>query len=573
MTENAPSQRWQSRVGGAVVIAATFLFLLATNASLAIVWDEGYTLGREARIRAWFRALADPARFAASWQPPREELVQSGRLDLPPPAPAEIDTRAKLFDRRALDWFWPFSREEPHGHPPFYAIVGLAGDLLVPTLEQLPRARLGPMLAFSLAAGALFTFVAGRYGLWAASLAAGAWTLQPQLFGHAHYAAYDALLTSLWLGAILAFTKAAEPLGSGPPPRSPRWPWVVLFGVLAGCAADTKLTGWFLPLPFFVWTILYRDRRAFLTLLVGGVIAVVILYVFNPPFWNAPIAGIERFFQSNLSRARTTRIPVLFLGEVVDTPRDSLPWYNTLAWTLFVTPVGFLAFALVGIARALKRFRTEPFGILALGHWAFLLLLRALPHTPGHDGVRQFLAAFGCLALVAGLGASSTLARFGRFAKLAIVAAILEGAVSVAVMMPVPLSYYSPFVGGLPGATALGMEPTYYWDALSPAALDWLNEHTAPHEKVKFATEPTSWLYLRQTGRLRPNVFYRERGVYAWYVVQNRPGGMTPMDHDLVRSAKPAFVVSKLGVPLIWIFPFRDVEAWIRAQPSGGVSP
>ena len=33
-------------------------------------------------------------------------------------------------------------------------------------------------------------------------------------------------------------------------------------------------------------------------------------------------------------------------------------------------------------------------------------------------------------------------------------------------MMPVPLSYFSPIVGGLPGATALGMEPTYYWDGL-----------------------------------------------------------------------------------------------------------
>ena len=37
-------------------------------------------------------------------------------------------------------------------------------------------------------------------------------------------------------------------------------------------------------------------------------------------------------------------------------------------------------------------------------------------------------------------------------------------------MMPVPLSYYSPLIGGLPGAAAIGMEPTFYWD--SPAAGD-----------------------------------------------------------------------------------------------------
>jgi hypothetical protein len=566
----SPSQRWQFRLGGALVFAGTFVLLITTSPFLSIVWDEGYTLGREARIRAWFRALTDPAPFAATWQPPTQELVQPDRLALAPPSPSDIDTRAKLFDSRTLDWFWPFGREEPHGHPPFYAIVGLIGDFVAPSLADLPRARIGPMLAFSIAACALFAFVARRYGVWAAALAAGAWTFQPQLFGHAHYAAYDALLTSLWLGAILAFARAVEPSSLA---RSPQWLWVIIFGIVAGWAADTKLTGWFLPIPFIVWTVLYRDRRGLLTLLVGGLIALLTLYVFNPPWWNAPIAGIERFLQSNLSRGRTIPIPVLFLGRVIDTPRDSLPWYNTLAWTLFVTPVGFLAFALAGAARAVKRFRTEPFGILALGHWVFLLLLRALPHTPGHDGVRQFLAAFGCLALLAGLGAASALERFGRVAKMAIVAAIAEGLVSVAIMMPVPLSYYSPIVGGLSGATALGMEPTYYWDGLSPEALDWLNQNTAADEKVKFATEPTSWLYLRQVGKLRPNVFPRERGRYVWYVLQNRPGAMTPLDHALVQSAKPAFVVSKLGVPLVWIFPFADVEAWSRTQRATGGAP
>ena len=39
---------------------------------------------------------------------------------------------------RALAWFWPFAREEPHGHPPFYAIVGLLGDVFVPSWDLLP---------------------------------------------------------------------------------------------------------------------------------------------------------------------------------------------------------------------------------------------------------------------------------------------------------------------------------------------------------------------------------------------------------------------------------------------------
>ncbi len=288
----------------------------------------------------------------------------------------------------------------------------------------------------------------------------------------------------------------------------------------------------------------------------------------------------------------------MFLGRVYRTPVESLPWYNTLVWTLFVTPVGFLAFALAGVVRALAaiprgnwggvpRVRSsEPvsamsartgsadgtrgtqngeyasewydrLAVLAVGHWAFLLLLRALPHTPGHDAERQILPAFGCLALVAGLGASWVVAKWGRGGRILVVAAILEGALSVAVMMPVPLSYYSPLVGGLPGAAALGMEPTYYWDALDDDALTWLNTHTPPGRSVLFATNPTSWLYLRDQARLKVPLAPFEAGEPLWYVVQNRPGALRPSERELHRAARAALcdpVEARrspgLGVPL-----------------------
>jgi 4-amino-4-deoxy-L-arabinose transferase-like glycosyltransferase len=534
--------------------------MLATEPRLAIVWDEGYTLGREARLRLWVRALADPARFAASWTPPAEELVQ--QVGAPAPRRDQVDTRGKLlFDPAVLAWFWPFAREEPHGHPPFYALVGLAGDVLTPWHSDLSRARLGPILAFSLTAGALFGFVARRYGRWAAAAAAGAWVFQPNLFAHGHYATYDALLSCLWLGAVMAFANAVEGAGA-----RPRWRWVVVLGVLAGCAADTKLTGWLLPLPFLVWTVLYRSKNGLLALLACGAIALAVLFLLNPPWWTEPIAGPGRFFASNLSRGDTIRIKTLFLGRVVSTPDGSLPWYNTLAWTILVTPVGFLVLALVGVGRALRRARVEPLGLLAVGHWSFLLLLRALPHTPGHDGVRQFLPAFGLLALVAGLGAATALERLGAWGRGAVAAALVEGVVSVALMMPVPLSYYSPVVGGLPGATALGMEPTYYWDALTPEALAWLKNNTRPGEKVRFATYPTAWLYLAREGRLPRAFLPGDPGVWTWYVVQNRPGAFSPIDRALAERGVPAYTVSKGGVPLLWVFPYDQVQALLAPQ-------
>ncbi len=542
-----------------LLTAATVAVMLASEPRLSMVWDEGYTLGREARLRAWSLALEDPSKFAEHWSPPLEELVQ--QTGAPAPGRAQVGTyKSLLTDPEVLAWFWPFAREEPHGHPPFYALVGLVGDMIAPSWAELPRARLGPILLFGATAGVLFAFVAARWGYWPGWLAWGAWIGQPRLFAHGHYAAYDAILTCLWVLSILAFARAVE-RGPDEATRGPRWGWVLVFGLILGAAADTKLTGWFLPLPYFAWSILTKSRRGLVALVAGGIVALAVLYLLNPPWWTEPLTGLARFLRSNLTRAKTIPIPVLFFGQVVNTPRESLPWWNTLAWTVLVVPAGFLMFAVAGAARGLLRRRLEPIGLLALGHWLFLLFLRALPHTPGHDGVRQFLPAFGVLALVAGLGAASVIERLGRWGRVLIAAALLEGLASVVLMMPVPLSYYSPLVGGLPGATRLGMEPTYYWDALDRGTLDWLDVNTPPNGKIRFATFPTSWLYLRQTRQIRHGILPTDPGAWSWYVVQNRPGAFSKLDRMLIEAAKPAHVVEKWGVPLVWVFDYADVDA------------
>lgn len=560
---------------GLLVFALTALVLIGTENRLAIVWDEGYTLGRETRVRWWFQALADPARFARDWRPPSLELVQSDRQAPTPPRADQIDTRAKLFDREVLAWFWPFAREEPHGHPPFYAIVGLVGDLIVHHWKPLPRARLGPILLFSAAAGGLASWLTLRWGIASGLTSALAWILQPHLFAHAHYATYDAILTALWALAILAFDRACLDVQGNRLSR-PRWGWLVLFGVLVGCAANTKFTGWFLPLPFLVWCAIYRSRAGWITLLVGGLVGLVVLVALNPAFWSDPFDAVTRFLRSNLTRGRTIPIPVLYLGQTYRTPVESLPWSNTLVWTLFVTPLGFLILGAIGIARAVGRSRCihqrpcDPLGLLVLGNWAFLMVLRALPHTPGHDGVRLFLPAFGMLAMLAGLAVALPLTTTDasvtrdpswlRLLRWIGLLAAAEAAVGLALVMPTPLSYYSPAVGGTSGAQRLGMEPTFAWDALSDEARDWLNRHTVPTERVVFATFPTSWLYLKQTGGLTCALAPIDPGLDRWYVLQNRPGAFSPLDRALARSGQAAFTVAARGVPLLWIFPFSEVE-------------
>jgi len=555
--------RWKGILAAAAVGLATLVVMLASEPRLAIVWDEGYTLGREARLRAWFRALRDPSAFAASWTPPGQELVQ--QVGAPPPRPDQVDSLGELlFDPKVLAYFWPFAREEPHGHPPFYALLGLIGDVIAPGMAELSRARLGPILLFSLTSAFLFRFASRRWGVWAAAASAGAWVLQPNLFGHGHYAAYDGPLSALWLLAIFAFAAAVEPAEDGPPGR--RFPWgpTIALGVVLGCAMADKLTGWFLPLPFLALAALYRRRRGFEVLALGLAIGLAVLFLLNPPWWTEPVAGLARFFRSNLTRGETIPIPVMFLGKVYRTPVESLPWYNTIAWTVLVTPIGFLALALAGAYRAVARWKAEPIVLLILGHWLFLLALRAMPHTPGHDGVRLFLPAFGVLALLAGPGLAQVRGWLGKGAGWVASASLLEGAASILLMMPTPLAYYSPLVGGLPGAARLGMEPTYYWDALDADARAWLRERTEPGRTIQFATFPTSWLYLRERGELPRRLAPIDRGVPQWYVLQNRPGAWNPWDRVLTARAKPAYVVTRLGVPLVWIYPDEAVREAAR---------
>jgi hypothetical protein len=181
------------------------------------------------------------------------------------------------------------------------------------------------------------------------------------------------------------------------------------------------------------------------------------------------------------------------------------------------------------------------------------------------------------LALLGGLGARSLLDAWGRWAKAAIAAAWLEGILSIAVMMPVPLSYFSPVVGGLSGATAMGMEPTYYWDAFGPHARRWLAENTPPGRTVVFAWFTPSFRYLRHTGELPCGITPLDRGQPLWYVLQNRSGAFTDTHHALVARSQAAFTVTKLGVPLVWIFPYSEYQRWYRqrtpeaspARPSG----
>ena len=518
--------------------------LLATSARMAIVWDEGDTIVRaeQAAGRLGWQPAAEPR----TDKPHRTAHAEDGS---PPPTVAD----------------WPYTTVH-EGHPPLAGIVIALGTRLAPAwLDPLTRARFGPILLFSLAAAAMYYRLLGDYGVRAVGIMAVAALLtMPRMFAHAHYATLDGPVTACWLLAWAAFAPACRDLR-----------WTPVFGLALGLALSAKFSGWLAIAPFAAWTVLYRDWRGLRALAVGVPIAVALFVLVNPPLWDQPLAGLRTFFELNLHRADRPGLNVTtwFFGHMYDLDHP-LPWYNSLVWTaITVTPI-VLLLGMVGIVASVRRWRTDRASMLLVLNWATLVVVRALPNAPPHDAERLILPSFAFFAALVGVGIGRGLYRdtlleprkipAQGWAKVAMVIALAAASFDTVGYFPYELSYYSRLVGGLRGATALGLEPTYYWDALDDETLAWLAEHTASDEKVAFqAAPPRNLVLLKRWGRLErlPD----EPGRFRWYVVQRRPSAWQPADRWLIEHEQPVYQRTLAGVPLLEVYDYRQHERAVQA--------
>jgi hypothetical protein len=236
-----------------------------------------------------------------------------------------------------------------------------------------------------------------------------------------------------------------------------------------------------------------------------------------------------------------------------------------------------------------RRMLPDPACALVLGNWALLLIVRALPGAPPHDGIRLLLPSFAFLAILAASGATGLRARIrSRAAGWGAVALLLAGSASSVVWyFPQCLSYYNLVAGGVRGALEMGMEPAYWWDGLDREALTWLRANTREGEKIAFSRISEANLRLLVGwGELPRGAQPSAPGEYRWYVLQHRQSAMTQADHELLR-APPAFLRTirpsdrgigawRLDVPLVLVYPFSDLQEIARRRapaPRGPVSP
>ncbi len=447
------------------VFGATLALAVGMAADLGIVWDEPFFWRKEDRLGEWAGLLAGTAPQRAY------ALSAKGRAE-----------------------YFPYCIRTPDENPPVYAEAGWLGWRLTHHwLGELRGRRFASCVFFAAVAAGVF-HLARRWGRSAAATAWGAWVLNPRIFAEGRFGCIDMTMAGLWFLGAWAFFRAAE-TGRG------RW----LPGPLLGLAMMSKFTA-VLALPAQMLWCVWQRRPLVKTWLWLAALMPLAMVAVHPAWWDDPERGFRTAIEVHRGRHLTQRVPTYYLGQVYD---HSLPWHNTLVLAAACVPPCWVALAAAGIAACLWRRGRDALVAWALCHWLALMLMRATPLAPGHDGLRQLLACFPFFAVLAGFGAGALARRAPRLAGWGVGLALLAGAQSCLRSRPHELSYYSEAVGGLPGARKLGLETTYWWDAADRSLLAWLNATPAPAARIgvssRFLRVFEEWQRL---GELRPDLMF-----------------------------------------------------------------
>jgi len=236
----------------------------------------------------------------------------------------------------------------------------------------------------------------------------------------------------------------------------------------------------------------------------------------------------------------------------------------------------------MNLAGAMACARTHPSTVIWPLSFLTLMIVRALPNAPGHDVERLLLPSLTSLAVLAGLGGEWLVRKLRqtRFAFLpyALVAgAVAESLVGFIEYYPYNLSYYNFAIGGLPGATRKGFEPTYYWDTLGPEFERWARaqaERDSGLLELRFPFDELSVFYLREWGELPAGLRIAglEPTERPWYVVQRSPGAYAAWDKLLEREGRPAFTISRQGIDLLRVYSSEEAVRAFEAS-VGELSP
>jgi 4-amino-4-deoxy-L-arabinose transferase-like glycosyltransferase len=449
-------------------------------------------------------------------------------------------------------------------HPPLGRwLLGLASTLGEPfefflggsDPYSVHAGRLAPATAFALLVGLVALAAGRRHGRSAAIAAGFALLVMPRVFAHAHLAALDTFLCLFWTLALLQADRAL----------STRRPITAMAcaGLFWGLALLTKIHAWLLPPIVLAWAIrkigLARSIPAVVSWTVSGLVVFV--------------AGWPWLWYHSLDRAwgylvgtslQRVSLHVQYFGRVF--ADREVPWHYPWFYFAVTVPVGLHLLGLVGLVRGWNERRGDGFPLLLLAAILLFLVLFST-NVAVYDGERLFLVAFPLWAVLIGTGFATAWSASARSAwsRRALVGLLLAQGYGVVALHPFGLSYFNAAVGGLPGASRLGLELTYWGDAVDRVLLDELARRARPGDSA--AVAPTLH-HLQAAATFTPELLAKPValvdesavGRSNWVVLYRRTAYWKPEAAD-ISGTRPVFLRKRQGVWLSGLWQRPDTKS------------
>jgi 4-amino-4-deoxy-L-arabinose transferase-like glycosyltransferase len=487
----------------------------------------------------------------------------------------------RFFDRKVVERVFRDNAE----HPPLGRwLLGIASTLGEPfeviwkgpdpTGQYVLAGRLAPAASFAALVG-LVTLVAGRrWGPSSGVAAACALLAMPRVFAHAHLAALDTFLSLFWTVALVAGERSL---------RSPRlFRAMAVAGALWALALLTKIHAWFLLPILGFWAFLkLPPRRALAAMAIWALIGITLFWLGWPWLWYDPLGRIQAYWGTGVARPT---IMVQYFGRVI-ADRD-VPWHYPWLYFVVTVPLGLQLLGVIGIARAWRNHSADAFPLLLAGTIAVFLILFST-RVPIYDGERLFLHVFPAWSLLIGLGFQTLWNHFQnasvrfRF-RIILCCFLLAQGYGTVLLHPFGLSFYNGLTGGLSGAERLGLELTYWNDAVDTVLLDRLAREGQSGSTA--ALVPT--LYAQQ-GILTTNRALAKAGIILqdehegtraeWVVLSRRTAYWRPeITERLERGEGQRIAVrSRQGTWLsaLWHFPPARSQPVNDPRSRGSLNP
>jgi hypothetical protein len=445
-------------------------------------------------------------------------------------------------------------------HPPLYKYLGLFSNAVFswvgfPTAERIPT-----LLLFGACCAVVFLVLTRQRGWVAGLVGASALMFMPRFAAYSGYCTPDMPLAVAWLFVTLAYERYAV---------TGRRRWLVLTAAIFAFALCCKISALAMIPALGCLMLVWRARQGWRALVRGaaelglvllvGLVALVVVFPFT---WAAPISRLALLVNEARSWGKTVHFSALFAGRIL--PYTSLPWYFAPTMLALVTPPLTLGLAILGIFWPRKLDSLWQAMAIVLGFWFVLLLL---PNTPKYDNDRQLIMLAPLLAMFAGMGAQDGLDRLSkrvqpklRAALLVLLGPTVAGAMALELVacLPVPLSYYSELVGGLPGAVRLGFEPTYALEVLNRDVLKGFDERLPVGASLTAIPAPDFAEFLQARGWLRSDLHLTRSGG-PFFLLVNRHGVFTAEGRRVKSQGELLDAYRKEGVPLaeLWYLPVR----------------